>query len=167
VYLYGPLIHRWCQQGNVPDDDVADVGQEVFRAIAHGIERFRRERPTDSFTAWLRTLTRYKVADYWRYRSRETRATGGSDFQRRLGEIASVESGEDSSDSAVEEKVIVVARALELLQARCHATTWQAFWATAVEDQSPQDVAAELGITAMAVRQAKSRMLRRLRELLE
>lgn len=42
--------------------------------------------------------------------------------------------------------------------------TWQAFWRVAVEGHATAEVAADLGITANAVRQAKSRVLRRLRQ---
>ena len=42
--------------------------------------------------------------------------------------------------------------------------TWQMFWLTAVEDREPADVAAGFGVTPVAVRKAKSRVLRRLRE---
>ena len=42
--------------------------------------------------------------------------------------------------------------------------TWQAFWRTAVEGQAPKNVAAELGVRPDAVRMAKSRVLRRLRD---
>jgi RNA polymerase sigma-70 factor (ECF subfamily) len=38
------------------------------------------------------------------------------------------------------------------------------FWLTAVEDRGPTDVAARFGVTPVAVRKAKSRVLRRLRE---
>lgn len=42
--------------------------------------------------------------------------------------------------------------------------TWQAFWLTTVEEKSPSLVAQTLEMTPAAVRQAKSRVLRRLRE---
>jgi RNA polymerase sigma-70 factor, ECF subfamily len=42
--------------------------------------------------------------------------------------------------------------------------TWTAFWKVTVENRSPAEVAAELGITANAVRLATSHVLRRLRE---
>jgi RNA polymerase sigma-70 factor, ECF subfamily len=38
------------------------------------------------------------------------------------------------------------------------------FWRTTVEDRAPVDLAAELGVTPAAVRKAKSRVLRRLKE---
>jgi RNA polymerase sigma-70 factor (ECF subfamily) len=43
--------------------------------------------------------------------------------------------------------------------------TWQMFWLAVVEDRTPADVAAQFGVSAVAVRKAKSRVLRRLREV--
>ncbi len=42
--------------------------------------------------------------------------------------------------------------------------TWRAFWLCAVEHQSSGEVARQLGMTPGAVRQAKYKVLRHLRE---
>jgi RNA polymerase sigma-70 factor (ECF subfamily) len=42
--------------------------------------------------------------------------------------------------------------------------TWQAFWQTAIEGQPPADLAGPLGMTPTAIRQAKARVLRRLKQ---
>jgi RNA polymerase sigma-70 factor, ECF subfamily len=42
--------------------------------------------------------------------------------------------------------------------------TWQMFWPTFVDERSSVDLTAELGVTPAAVRKAKSRVLRRLKE---
>jgi RNA polymerase sigma-70 factor (ECF subfamily) len=42
--------------------------------------------------------------------------------------------------------------------------TWRAFWRVTVEGHPTADVAVEMGITSSAIRQAKSRVLRRLKE---
>jgi RNA polymerase sigma-70 factor (ECF subfamily) len=55
-------------------------------------------------------------------------------------------------------------RALELVRSQVEKRTWRAIWLTAIEGQPPADVAAGLGISATAVRMAKSRVLRRLKE---
>jgi RNA polymerase sigma-70 factor (ECF subfamily) len=55
-------------------------------------------------------------------------------------------------------------RALELVRAEFEERTWQMFWQTVVEDWAAADVAAELGVSAAAVRMARSRVLRRLEE---
>ena len=55
-------------------------------------------------------------------------------------------------------------RAVRLVRDQFEERTWQAFWRVVIEDHSPTEVAADMGITANAVRQAKSRVLRRLKE---
>lgn len=60
----------------------------------------------------------------------------------------------------------VVARALKQIQSDFQASTWLAFWRVVIDGQSTAVVAEEMGLTAAAVRQAKSRVLRRLRQQL-
>src|SRR5262249_2957763 len=45
VDLYGPVVYSWCRRGGLRAEDASDVGQEVFQAIARGIENFHRDRP--------------------------------------------------------------------------------------------------------------------------
>jgi RNA polymerase sigma-70 factor (ECF subfamily) len=55
-------------------------------------------------------------------------------------------------------------RALELMREHFEQRTWTAFWRVAIQRDNTADVAADLGMTAAAVRKAKARVLRRLRE---
>jgi RNA polymerase sigma-70 factor (ECF subfamily) len=55
-------------------------------------------------------------------------------------------------------------RVLEHVRCQFEAQTWTAFWLTAVEGRAPTDLAGELGMTPPAIRQAKSRVLRRLKQ---
>jgi RNA polymerase sigma-70 factor (ECF subfamily) len=55
-------------------------------------------------------------------------------------------------------------RALEMVRSEFEERTWSAFWQTVVHGRSPVDIAVEMGITPNAVRAAKSRILRRLKE---
>src|SRR5688572_8299223 len=64
--LYTPLLHHWCGRRGVRGPDAEDVAQEVLRAAAAGMDRFRREQPGDSFRAWLRGITRNALSDYFR-----------------------------------------------------------------------------------------------------
>src|SRR5262249_27276083 len=43
VQLYAPLVDRWCRQASLQDADAADVRQEVFLAVARGLDEFRRD----------------------------------------------------------------------------------------------------------------------------
>jgi RNA polymerase sigma-70 factor (ECF subfamily) len=58
-------------------------------------------------------------------------------------------------------------RAIELIRAEFEDRTWRAFWLTAVEGRMAAEVGVELGMAKGAVRQAKYRVLRRLREELD
>lgn len=51
------------------------------------------------------------------------------------------------------------------VRAEFEETTWQAFWLTAVDGLSVEDVAKSLGRTVGAVYTARSRIIRRLQEL--
>src|SRR5262245_9179854 len=66
VNLYSPLVLRCCRRWDLQDQDVADVFQEVFQAVALHIGSFRKEKPGDTFRGWLRTITRNKVYDHFR-----------------------------------------------------------------------------------------------------
>jgi RNA polymerase sigma-70 factor (ECF subfamily) len=60
----------------------------------------------------------------------------------------------------------LISRALDQIRPEVEERTWAAFWNTAVLGHSATEAAVELGMTSMAVRQAKSRVLRRLRKQL-
>ena len=91
VSLYRPLICHWCIRAGVRQDDVEDVAQEVFRVAAASIEKFRRERPGDSFRGWLRGVTRNFTLLYFRRRNAQPQASGGTDAFQRLDEVADTE----------------------------------------------------------------------------
>jgi RNA polymerase sigma-70 factor (ECF subfamily) len=70
----------------------------------------------------------------------------------------------DPSDPTVRtETVSLFHRALGMIEAEFEPRSWQAFWRAVVEEQETSQIAADLGMSNAAVRQAKSRVLRRLR----
>ncbi len=165
VRIYGPLVYSWCERRGIRGDDAADVGQEVFHAVADSIAAFRRDRKGDTFLGWLRTITRYKIADFCRRRVDTPQAPGGSDFQFTISQVAEEPAwDEDESLDQQGTRSLVYHRALQIIQSEFETRTWQAFWATAVNDRLTKDVAADLQMSTMAVRKAKSRVLRRLRD---
>ncbi len=164
VTLYAPLVLQWCRNADLREQDAADVFQEVFQAVAAHIGTFRKERAGDTFRGWLRTITRNKIHDHFRRRGREPEGVGGTDAQTRLAELPAPSPREDSSRSEERGERGLIAHALELIRPEFTERTWLAFWRTAVEGRSAPEVAAELSMSAGAVRVAKSRVLQRLRE---
>jgi RNA polymerase sigma-70 factor (ECF subfamily) len=70
--------------------------------------------------------------------------------------------GDDPADA--DEIRALCRRAMALVQGEFATQTWTAFWRAVVEGQLTRDIAADLGVSATAVRMAKSRVLRRLRQ---
>jgi len=163
VELYGPVVYRWCRQASLRAEDAADVVQEVFAAAASHVAEFHRDQPGDSFSAWLHTITRNKIRDHFRHRQGRAEAQGGTQaHQQILGIPEPPEPPTQILQS--DDHHLVSHRAMELVRSEFEDRTWQAFWRVAVEEQSPADVARDLGMTLHAVYKAKSRVLRRLRE---
>jgi RNA polymerase sigma-70 factor, ECF subfamily len=163
VRLYGPLVFLWCRQAGLSDHDAGDVVQEVWMGVARNISDFRRDRSTDTFRGWLRRITQYKLVDHWR--DRKPLATGGSDARRMLDQIP--DEITDSVEQVASDNDLLTRTALELIRAEFEERTWQAFWRTTVDGRRSPDVAAELRMTKHAVRQAKCRVVRRVREELQ
>jgi RNA polymerase sigma-70 factor (ECF subfamily) len=160
--LYRPLVRAWCARGGVAASDADDVTQEVFAAAAASLARFRRDRPGDTFRGWLRAVTRNQVALHFRRERRQPRGAGGSDALRDLQAVPDTLAG--SNEEEASEVGDLYRRAVELVRGVFEERTWRAFWLTAVEGRPTAAVAAETGVTPAAVRQARSRVLRRLKE---
>lgn len=163
VRLYGPTVYSWCRHQRLSAEDAADVGQEVFIAVARSITGFRHDPPHSSFRGWLWRITRNKILDHLRRNKRRHEAPGGTTGQNKLVQMPDEES-EDSEPSPTSPTVQSLwRRALELIQTEFTEPTWRAFLLVAVEGRSTADVATELGTSKGAVYIAKSRILSRLR----
>jgi len=167
VDLYGPLVDSWCRRAGLSAAAArADIGQEVFFAVHRGISRFDPTRPQATFRGWLWVITRNAVLKW--LQSHELPPSGGSTALGRLAEIPDPWEGEtsDESSSTPDESAALLRRALDQIRPTIEPQTWDAFWNTAVLGRSAGEVAKELGLTPAAVRQAKSRTLRRIRRQL-
>jgi RNA polymerase sigma-70 factor (ECF subfamily) len=164
VRLYTPLLFHWCARGGVRGADAEDVVQEVLRVAASRLPKFRRERAGDSFRAWLRGITRNMLLVHFRRASRQPQAGGGTGVLSQLEEVADPAATDSPEEDPPSELEALRRCALELVRGEVAERTWQAFWLTAIEGHAPADVAASLGVSPPAVRMAKSRVLRRLKE---
>lgn len=161
VELYAPLVYRFLRRRGLQDADAADLTQEVLRAVASAIERFDYDPRRGTFRGWLYTVARHKLHTFLKRRQRQRCHTEEIEAERLLEEPAP---DEESALWEQEYRQRLFDWAAE--QVRCHfqVATWQAFWRTAVEGQSPQQAAAALGLSVGAVYIARSRVLARLKE---
>ena len=161
VECYAPLVYHWCRRGHLGPEDTADVFQDVFRSVAEHLTDFRRDRPGDTFRGWLRAITRNQIALLFRRNRDRPQAAGGSDAWQDLQDVADPCPAPGEETAEIDQ---LYRRALDLVRREFEERTWQAFWLSVVEDRAPAALAQELNMTTNTIRQAKSRVLRRLRE---
>lgn len=165
VRIYAPLVASWCRRWSVREQDLVDLVQEVFISVSSHLNRFRKERPADTFRGWLFTIARNKVRDHLRKRAHEPSAVGGSEATEQLQQILDPphidREFENITDAVLMDGLLLTA--LELIRGEFHENTWQAFWGVVVDGRATADVAADLNMKPGAVRVAKSRVLLRLR----
>ncbi len=159
VYLYGPLVEQWARRWQLQTEDLKDVCQEVFLAVAVHIEEFRRDRPSDSFRGWLWTILRNKIGDHFRRLARDRNLIDELEQLLRAQPLLEEPPAEDEATHRG-----LLERARDLIRSEFEERTWQMFWRSAVEGQPTDAIAADFGITPNGVRLARSRVHRRLQE---
>jgi RNA polymerase sigma-70 factor (ECF subfamily) len=164
VQLYSPLVYAWIGHEGLFEADRADVFQEVFLAVARYIQDFHRDQASHSLRAWMRTITRSKIADHDRQKLRDPMAAGGTDAQRRLEALESPPGSGERAESDAPEAAALARQALAMICDRFETKTWTAFWRTVIDGVPATEVADELNLTPEAVRKAKSRVLRYLKD---
>lgn len=169
--LYGPVVYGWCRRAGLQDNDAADAVQEVFRSVFRGIAEFRgadNSQNGGSFRGWLWVITRNQVRLFLRRQDNVTPAVGGTDAQIRFAEQPDATPETDEAEPDAEQtRRLLLHRALDLVKWDFNETTWAAFARITLQGRSIPEVAVELGLSDNAVRQAKFRVLRRLREELD
>ena len=163
VHLYGPLVRVWAARKGVTGADADDVAQEVFATVARRLPDFRRENPGDTFRGWVYVITRNVLLLHHRRADRQPQAAGGTEARDWLNAVPDAGDGPDEPDAAAD-RTALYRRGLDLVKGEFEGRTWHMFWEFVVAGRPAADVAAEVGVGSAAVRQAKFRVLRRLRE---
>lgn len=166
VYIYSPLVYQWCRKAGLEPNTSADVGQEVFVAVARNVGEFRRDTPGDSFRGWLCRITQNKLNDHWRALNRNPAIVGDG-----LAEDLAASIGDSDSDSAVMDNEtdtrLLFQRVVDFVRGQFSDEDWRAFWRVTVDQVPAAQVADELGCTRNKVYVAKSRIMGSIRREFE
>jgi len=164
VNLYGPMIYRWARKAGLQPADSADIVQEVFRAVAMYIAELDTDRPTEGFRGWLWQIARTKLADH--FRKQASAPTEGEDaFEATVAHEPELPDPDDLKTPSPD--VAMVHRVLQTIRPDFEDSTWDAFWQMTVQNRSAAEAAEALQMSKSAVRQAKYRVLKRLRHELD
>jgi RNA polymerase sigma-70 factor (ECF subfamily) len=166
VAIYTPLIDRLARARGLQTADAADLTQEVFRAVAGAIGRYDPDPARGSFRGWLFRIARNLMINLLASRRIRTQASGDSDVRDLLDQVPAPDGAETALFEA-EYRRRLFHWAAEQVRGEFRDSTWTAFWLTAVEGKPPADAAAAAGISVGAVYIARSRVMARLRAVIE
>lgn len=162
IACYTPFIRAILLRKGLGRGDLDDVIQNVLTVVVRRVSEFERQR-TGSFRTWLRAICSNCLRDYWRAYGRSPLATGDSKVVALLNELNDPESDlsrfwEEQHDQYVLEHL------LELVRHDFKPSTYEAFRRLALNNESVDEVAQDLGISVNAAFVARSRVMKRLRE---
>ena len=163
VDLYSPLVRDWLRRYAIQSPDRDDLTQDVLSVLVRKLPDFRHDLRRGAFRRWLRNITLNELRGFWRTQRARPLAGGGTEIEEALRQLEDPES--DLSrlwDREHDEHV--ARRLLELIEPEFEPVTWRAFRLLVLEGRRTAEAAAELGLSANAVRIAKFRVLRRLRQ---
>lgn len=164
VRLYTPLVFGHCRRHGLQDADAADVAQEVMRIAAQAMPEFQYDATRGKFRGWLLQTTRHRLYKFFARQQRAPQAASETTIERFLnGEP----NAEEQSRWEADYRQRLFDWAAEKARPEFQPATWDAFWRTAVASVSVKEVAGQLGISIGAVYIARSRVIARLRELIE
>lgn len=160
--LYEPLIFRFARRSGLQDADAQDITQRVLWAVARAADRWESGSDRGRFRGWLATVTRNAVINMVQ-RESEMRGTGLSAVWELLQETPrAIE--EVSGVWQRERRLELFRYAAAQVKEKFAEDSWQAFWMTAVEGASGEDVAERLGKSVGAIYAARSRVLAKIRQ---
>jgi RNA polymerase sigma-70 factor (ECF subfamily) len=165
VDLYTPLVWGYARNQGLQDADAADLTQEVLTAIARSIARLDYDPARGTFRSWLFTIVRRKLTNRRAAFANQVHGSGDSVTVQRLAEQPDTSAEEVKWEREWEQRVF--AWACEQVRREVSDATWQAFWRAAFEGRPSKQVAAELGLNLTTVYNARSRVLARLKELVQ
>ncbi len=174
VDLYGPLVAFWCRRRKLDSHAAADCVQEVFSAVSKNLAGFQPRHSSVAFRAWLWSIAKNKIIDAMRSQNAQASPRGGSSANLAMHHIPAPNETSDGSFNSeldreptdVEQNSALVQRAMSQVEADFELRTWQVFTRSVIDQTATIVVADEFGITQAAVRQIRSRVLRRIRQQL-
>lgn len=161
--IYEPTTFRIARKYGLQDADSREVTQEVLLIVSRKIDTFDMSRD-GRFRGWLARIARNAAVDL--LRRRKAPAIGGSEFVRRMAEVPHSAVEDDLYEFDIEARRQQFLWAADQVRHLVSAKNWQAFWLSAVEGKSGEQVAKQLGMSVGAVYVARCRTLTKVKNLL-
>ncbi len=163
--IYQPLIQRLAVQRGLQDADAQEVSQEVLLAVAGAIDRWEPDPNRASFRTWLFRIARNLLINLLKQKQRFPLVTGGTDMLELLHKQPARDGDSEWFDHEFRRELF--RWSVERIRSEFRESTWQAFWQTCVEGTQVATVADDLKLSVGAVYVARSRVMARLKQIIE
>jgi RNA polymerase sigma-70 factor (ECF subfamily) len=165
VEIYEPLLFRLARSRGMQVADAEDFVQEVLAAVARNIARWVQDEDRGPFRAWLFRIAQNLAVNFLTRPKHQRWGAGGSQVAQLLEEQPAPAA--ESTEIFLQERRRELFRwAAERVREQVSDRQWLAFWRTSVEERPIADVAAELGMSVGGVYIARSRVTKRIREMI-
>jgi len=159
---YWRLIYSVAIKAGLTETEAQDVVQETVISVARDIHKFKRDRSLGSFKGWLHHLTRWRIADQLRKRTRARRDddTAAIDDGPRPDVAEIPDPAAAAVDSVWDEEwqMNLLNAALEKIRRSVREEHYQIFDLYVVRRQSAREVARTLGVNVGLVYLVKYRL---------
>jgi RNA polymerase sigma factor (sigma-70 family) len=158
--IYRPIIVQIARRRHLQYDDAEDLAQQVLLLVLRNIGKWKADPTRARFRTWLQTVVRNATMNALTRRPRD-QAYGGTTSLQQLHQRP------DKADSLwfdLEWQRETLRWVSQQVRGEFESATWAAFWGTAVEQSSAQEVAERLGKSVGAVYIARSRVMQRIKQ---
>ena len=163
--LYRPAIYRFARRQGLQDADADDVTQRVLESVSRSIATQPPDPERGRFRSWVATVTRNAVINLVN-RDHKHRGSGKSSVVEMLH--AQPENSTSLEQQWLhEERIQYFRAAAEEVRVNCTPAVWQAFERTTLEGSNIEAVARELGVSVGVVYASRSRVMKRIRRIVE
>lgn len=160
LVIYQPLVLRLAQRHGLQDADAHDLVQTLFSRIAKKAKTWNVDHSAGTFRGWLATSIRNLVIDHFRKQKRLPLNMGDAQL-RQLAHF------EIDHEFDIQQRKQLFQWAANCCRSEFAENSWNAFWMTAIENKSVPEVAQALNCTRGAIYIARSRIMARIRNLIE
>jgi RNA polymerase sigma-70 factor (ECF subfamily) len=157
---YWRLIYSFAIKSGLTDAEAQDVVQETVISVSKDIQKFKRDRALGSFKGWLRNLTRWRIADQLRKRTRSVPfGDDRSDSSSVPVEIGGPVNAELEAIWEKDWQANLLEAAMERVRPRVKEEHYQIFDLNVVRQWPARKVAKALGVNIGLVYLAKYRIM--------
>lgn len=158
--IYRPIIVRMALSKQLQLHDAEDLAQQVLLLVLKNISKWKTDPARARFRTWLQTVVRNATINALSRRPRD-QASGGTTSLQQLQQRP------DKADSLwfdLQWQRETLRWVAQKVRGEFESTTWTAFWDTAIEQLSAQEVAERIGMSVGAVYIARSRVMQRIKQ---